>query len=221
MIKYINHQNKTSPFRATKARELYNVQNPATLLLEAQSQSVLISDTNVALDYVDYITGTPLLNRDCNIALEQQEEDKAIYEEGVSGSAYGFNSASAETNLNTGTYKGLLYNQIYRAFYNTYHNPTEIFGMENIDFPLSKTRRYLADKFRMFTIPRLVMGDKISPGSVQFQDTAFDDNVRVQDDANGNLIAGDNLFSKVQEVRVHGNWILSGTASYTCPVYSD
>lgn len=207
----------TSPFRATKARQLYNVQNPDGLLLEEYSASVLIPDTNIALDYVDYITGTPLLNRDCNIALEQQAEDMAIYEEGVSGSAYGFNSASAEMNRNTGTYKGLLYNQMYRAFYNEYHNPTEIFGMENIDFPLNKTNRYLADKFRMFTIPRFVMGDKIAPGSVQFQDTAFDDNVNVQDDSNGNLIASSNLFSKVQEVRGFGNWILSGTASYTCP----
>ena len=218
MIKQLKKTDvKTSPFRATRARELYNVQNSATPILEENSSSVLIPDTNIALDYVDYVTGTPLLNRDCNIALEQQEEDMAIYEEGISGSAYGFNLASADINMETGTYKGLLYNQMYRAFYNEYHNPTEIFGMENIDFPLSKTKRYLADTFRMFSIPRLIMGDRIAPGSVRFQDTAFDDNVRIQDDSNGNLIAGDNLFSKVQEVRVLGNWVLSGTSSYACP----
>jgi hypothetical protein len=211
----------TSPFRATKARELYNVQNPDQVILEQDSASVVIPDTPIALDYVDYITGTPLLNRDCDIALEQQADDLAIYEEGISGSLKAFNSASADTNLNTGTYKELLYNQMFRAFYNEYHNPTEIFGMENIDFPLSKTNRYLADKFRMFTIPRFVMGDKIAPGSVQFQDTAFDDNVIVVDDANGNLIAGGNLFSKVQEVRVLGNDVLAGTISNTCPVFYD
>lgn len=211
----------TSPFRATKARELYNVQNPDQVILEQDSASVIIPDTPVALDYVDYITGTPLLNRDCDIALEQQADDLAIYEEGISGSVKTFNSASADKNLNTGTYKELLYNQMYRAFYNDYRNPTEIFGMENVDFQLNKTNLYLADKFRMFTIPRLVMGDKISPGSVQFQDTSFDDNVSVQDDANGNLIAGYDLFSKIQEVRVLSNWILQGTSSYTCLTYYD
>ena len=211
----------TSPFRATKARELFNVQNPDQVILEQDSASVVIPDTPIALDYVDYITGTPLLNRDCDIALEQQTEDLAIYEEGISGSLKTFNSASAETNLNTGTYKELLYNQMYRAFYNNYRNPTEIFGMENVDFQLNKTNLYLADKFRMFTIPRLVMGDKIAPGSVQFQDTSFDDNVDVRDDSNGNLTAGTNLFSKIQEVRVLGNLIAPGSASYECPVFYD
>ena len=203
----------TSPFRATKARELFNVQNPDQVILEQDSASVVIPDTPIALDYVDYITGTPLLNRDCDIALEQQTEDLAIYEEGISGSLKTFNSASAETNLNTGTYKELLYNN--------YRNPTEIFGMENVDFQLNKTNLYLADKFRMFTIPRLVMGDKIAPGSVQFQDTSFDDNVDVRDDSNGNLTAGTNLFSKIQEVRVLGNLIAPGSASYECPVFYD
>ena len=211
----------TSPFRATKARELFNVQNPDQVILEQDSASVVIPDTPIALDYVDYITGTPLLNRDCDIALEQQTEDLAIYEEGISGSLKTFNSASAETNLNTGTYKELLYNQMYRAFYNNYRNPTEIFGMENVDFQLNKTNLYLADKFRMFTIPRLVMGDKIAPGSVQFQDTSFDDNVDVRDDSNGTLTAGTNLFSKIQEVRVLGNLIAPGSASYECPVFYD
>ena len=108
----------TSPFRATKARELYNVQNPDQVILEQDSASVVIPETPIALDYVDYLTGTPLLNRDCDIALEQQTADLALYEEGISGSVKPFDSASAEINLNTGTYKVLLYNQMYRAFYN-------------------------------------------------------------------------------------------------------
>lgn len=211
----------TSPFRATKARQLYNVQNPDQVILEQESASVVIPETFIALDYIDYFTGNPLLNRDCNIALEQQTEDVAVYEEGFSGSNARFDLTTAEKNMNTGTYKILLYNQMYRAFYNNYLNPTEIFGMENIDFPLNKTNLYLADTFKMFTIPRLVMGDKIAPGSVQFHDTSLDDNANVQDDSNGNLIAGSNLFSKVQEVRALGNWVLSGTASYTCLVYYD
>lgn len=211
----------TSPFRATKARELYNVQNPDQVILEQDSGSVVIPDTPVAIDYVDYLTGTPLLNRDCDVALEQQSDDVAVYEEGSSGSLKLFDSASAEKNTNTGTYKMLLYNQMYRAFYNDYRNPTEIFGMENVDFQLNKTNLYLADKFRMFTIPRFVMGDKLAPGSIQFQDTSFDDNVNVVDDFNGNLNASKNLFSKIQEIRVLGNWILPGSASYECPLYYD
>jgi hypothetical protein len=211
------------PFRANKARQLFNVQNPACPILEPYSQSIYeYQNENIALDYVDYLTGTPLLNRDCNIALEQQEDDVAVYEEGFSGSLKPYNSGSDEFNP-SGTSKLLLYNQIRQSFYNEWHNPTEIFGMENIDFPLSKTNRYLANDFRMFTIPRFVMGDRIQPGSVQFQDTAFDDNVNIYDDSNGNLIAGDNLFSKVQEIRLVGNYIVPGdvTASYTCPVFYD
>jgi len=211
----------TSPFRATKARELYNIQNPDTVILEEYSGSSIIPETQVILDYIDYVTGTPLLNRDCYIALEQQSDDLAIYEEGTSGSVKTFDSASAEINMNTGTYKELLYNQMSRAFYNNYRNPTKIFGMENIDFQLNKTNLYMADEFRMFTIPRIIMGDKIAPGSVQFQDTSFDDNVSIQDDSNGNLNAGTNLFSKIQEVRVFGNYILSGTAFYVCDIFVD
>lgn len=208
-----------SPFRANKARQLFNVQNDDCVILEPFSASVDVYDNEtIALDYVDYVTGTPLLNRDCNIALEQQVQDAAVYEEGISGSLRNYNPDTDQFN-DSGTSKLLLYNQMRRAFYNDWHNPTEIFGMENIDFPLSKTNRYLADTFRMFTIPRLMMGDRIQPGSVQFQDTAFDDNVRIQDDSDGNLIAGDNLFSKVQEVRTSGNHIYEGSSSYTCPVF--
>lgn len=207
-----------SPFRANKTRRLFNVQNDSCVILEPLSSSIdMYDDETIVLDYIDYITGTPLLNQDCNIALEQQTEDVAIYEEGISGSLKRYDPDTDSFNF-SGTSKLLLYNQMHCAFYNNWHNPTEIFGMENIDFPLAKTNRYLADAFRMFTIPRLVMGDRIQPGSVQFQDTALDDNVRVQDDANGNLIAGDNLFSKVQEVRGIGNQIYEGTSSYTCPV---
>ena len=171
---------------------------------------------SVALDYIDYVTGEPLLNNECNIALEQQDEDKAVYEEGISGSLKPYNFLTDAFNF-TGTSKLLLYNQIRQAFYNDYHNPTEIFGMENLDFQLSQTNLYLENRFRMFTIPRLIMGDKIQPGSVKFQDTAFDDNVTVNDDFDGNLIAGSYLFSKIQEIRTLGNSILQGSSSNQCP----
>ena len=75
----------------------------------------------------------------------------------------------------------------------------------------------------MFSIPQLVFGDKIKPKSVQFYDNLFDDNVVITDDGYQNLIAGTNLFSKVQEVRYFpsgSNQILQGMASYVCPMYS-
>jgi hypothetical protein len=92
--------------------------------------------------------------------------------------------------------------------------------MENIDFPLSQTNRYLADNFRMFTIPQRMFGDKLVEGTIRFYDTAFDDNVDIYDDRVGNLIASKNLFSKVQEIRTLGNLVITGsaTASYVCPL---
>jgi hypothetical protein len=208
-----------SPFTTTKAWELFNNENNDTILLESYSASVVIADTQVALEYVDYTTPTPSINTSCSIALEQQPDDRATFEEGVSGSLRNFDPASAAMNVN-GSYKGLLYTQIANTFYNTYRNPLQIWGMENIDFPLSRTNRYLTDRFRVFTIPRELFGEKIMEGSVRFDDSTFDENIDIYDDGFGNLVASDHLFSKVQEVRVQTNMVLSGTSSYTCPTAS-
>ena len=209
MIKHINHQNvSTTPFVAAKARVLSNTQNEDTIILEP---NVYASGTNISLDYIDYNSGDPVINRECNIALEQQDADVIQYEEGITGSAT-FNFASDARNTN-GTYKSLVHRQTKNAFYNTYRNPTEIFGVEHIDFPLSKTLRNLSSQFRMFTIPPLVFGDKIQPQSIKFYDTLLDDNVEIFDDGYQNLIAGYNLFSKVQEIRTLGNFIFPGTSS--------
>jgi hypothetical protein len=221
MIKHINHQNvSTTPFVAAKARALSNIQNADTVILEPNAYP---NGTNISLDYVDYNSGDPVINRECDIALEQQGLDSLGYEEGITGSAI-FNSASAQNT--DGTYKSLVHRQTRNAFYNTYHNPTEIFGVEHIDFPLSKTLRNLSSEFRMFTIPRLVFGDKIQPQSLKFYDTLLDDNVAIFDDGYQNLIAGYNLFSKVQEVRTFPSMsqlIITGsaTASYYCPTYQN
>lgn len=210
-----------SPFTTTKAWELFNIENDAGLLVETSS---LVPDEEVdqiALDYIDYNIGpNPILNRECNIALEQQTEDQLMFEEGISSSYKFFDTASQPRN-NSGTYKSLLYTQISNAFYNHYRNPTQIFGMDNIDFPLNKTNRWLADNFRMFTIPRMMFGEKLVEGSIRFYDTAFDDNVDIYDDRVGNLVAADHLFSKVQEIRRLGNDIVAeGTASYACSLPS-
>lgn len=222
MIKHINHQNvSTTPFVAAKARVLSNIQNSDTLILEPD---VYTAGTNVSLDYVDYNSGDPIINRECDVALEQQGEvDSLGYEEGITGSG-NFNSASDSRNTD-GTYKSLVYTTTKNAFYNSYRNPTEIFGVEHIDFPLSKTLRNLSDSFRMFNIPQTVFGDKIQPQSLRFYDTLLDDNVTIIDDGYQNLIAGYNLFSKVQEVRTWPsgagvqNEIFPGTASFNCPTY--
>lgn len=210
MIKQIGNYSKVvSPFTAIKAWNLYNIENETAILLD--------SDDFLAFDYVDY-SGTPLLNRDCNIALEQQEQDDAQYEEGISGSGY-FDPETDAKNP-SGTSKRLLHDQVARAFYNTYRNPLQIFGMNNIDLPLDQTNRTLGNQFLLFSIPRNIMGDRLVAGTIQMYDTSLDDNIRIVDDKVGNLNAGTNLFSRVQEVRRFGNTILEGSSSYTCPVYS-
>lgn len=219
MIKHINHQNfSTTPFVAAKSWDLYNAQNEDTVLIE-QDDSI-----SVAIDYIDYNTGIPLLNRECNLALEQQDADILYYEEGVTGS--GLFDPDIDPKNYDGTYKRLVHIQVENAFYNKRNNPSQIFGVEYIDFPISRTKRYLSDHFRMFTIPRDIFGEKIKPLSVYFYDTALDDNVTVHDDGYQNLNAGFDLFSKVQEIRTYipptgSNSIQPGSASCSCLVYDD
>ena len=215
MIKHINHQNfSTTPFVAAKSWDLYNIQSDESILLEPSG-----SNEQVALEFVDWNNGSPFLNRHCNVTLEQEPADILFYEEGKTGSGV-FDSALDEKNTD-GTYKRLVHNQIRTSFYNTYNNPFQILGVEYVDFPISKTLRNLSSYFRMFTIPRNVFGEKIVPSSVKFYDNNLDDNVSIYDDGYQNLIAGVNLFSKVQEVRLLGNLIVSGSASYDCPVFDD
>ena len=219
MTKQINRQNfLTTPFVAIKQWELDNVNNEDLILLEPSASGVPILDTSLALEYIDYNTVTPSLNRNCNISPEQQPYDLATYEQGISGS--GLFNPNSETKNNTGTYKRLVYNQIGRSFYNNYKNPLQIMGMDNIDFPLSETNRNLTNQFLLFTIPQKIMGDGLVNGSIIMYDTEMDDNVNIYDDSNGNLIVGNNLFSKIQEVRPLGNIINVGTSSYSCPVYT-
>ena len=202
-----------SPFITMRAWNLYNIENDDLVLIEPPGAP----EEPVALDYIDY-SGTPILNRECNIALEQQEANLAQYQEGVSGS--GFFSPDDDQNAD-GTYKRLIFDQMEKAFYNKYRNPLKIFGMENIDFPLDRTVRNLGNRFLMFTIPREMMGDRLVAGTIQMYDANLDDNVNIYDDRVGNLFAGANLFSKVQEVRALGNLVLSGSVSSNCVVYTE
>lgn len=220
MIKQLNKSDIIlSPFKAIKDWELFNINiiNSDLILVDIPSSSSF--EFPISLDYIDYYIGNPLLDRECDIALEQQSTNKSIYEEGILSNET-FDPLTSKQNVN-GTYKMLVYSVINKAFYNQYHNPVEIFGMENIDFPLSQTNRYLADSFRMFNIPQNTFGDKLVEGSIKLYDTTLDDNVTISDDKLGNLIAGSYLFSKIQEVRSLGNIFVDGIASYDCPKYSD
>jgi hypothetical protein len=206
MIKHINNQNfLTTPFVAIKRWELSNVDPKDVVLTDLTG-----SEESIALEFVDYTTGTPFVNRECNIALDHQPNDLAIPESGKSGSGTFFPTIE-DTNQKTNTFKRLVYAQIQKAFYNNYKNPLKIFGIDNIDFPLSNTDRFIGDEFLMFTIPRNVFGERMSENTVIMYDRTFDDNVLIQDDGYGNLIAGLNLFSKIQEVRTFGNDIISGS----------
>lgn len=226
MIKQINHQNiLTTPFIAEKSWEMYNVDSNDLVLQEPYSSSwdglswvpTAIPDTNTALEYVQYTETGSVLNRDCNIALEQQTTDLAIFQEGINVTS-SYDPSANLTNLD-GTYKWLVYSQIKNSFYNSYNNPLQIFGVEYFDFPLSKTVRHLANNIKIFTIPQKNFGDTIKGESVEFFDAAFNDNNVIRDDGYQNLWIGENLFSNVQEVRALGsipNLILDGDSGYIC-----
>jgi len=211
MIKNINHQNfLTTPFVAYKSWQLYNNNSDELVILEPTS-----SEDTVALEFLDYSSGTgSFVNTECSIALEQQSEDLAKFQEGKTGSGI-FYPEIEEQNAD-GTFKRLIYSQIKSAFYNSYKNPIQIFGVENIDFPLSQTFRDLSSQIRIFTIPRQVFGEKLIENSVQLNDTSLDDNIKIKDDGYQNLIAHSNIFSKIQEIRNFGNNIFFGTSSYLC-----
>lgn len=206
---------KTTPFIASKNWHFLNSQNDDLVLLDVNSESPAGEDTFVAVEFIDYNNDylNGILNTSCNIALDQQTDDPVLYEEGISGS--GLFYVDDVKNLN-GTYKRLVYHQIIRAFYNNYHNPLQIFGLETIDFQTSGLKRYPASTFKVFSLPQIKFGEKMVEGSVTFVDNAFDDNYVINDDGQGNLIAAENLFSKIQEVRHIDNVIDSGSISYSC-----
>jgi hypothetical protein len=209
MLKQINKSNfLTTPFSAVKEWNFNNTENDDLLLLDTASFTPFL-----ALEYIDYY-GDPIVNRDCDIALEQQPPNWAIFEEGLKGS--GFFYPEKESKNDTGTYKRLVYDQIINAFYNSYKNPLEIFGSENIDFILSRMHRFYADDFRMFSFPTKIYGDSIQKKSVIFYDNALDDFAEITDDGYGNLVAQKYLFSKVQEVRKFGNIYVEGDAGLDC-----
>lgn len=214
MIKNINSQNFiTTPCVITKPWCVSNVINDDLLLAEQTGSSG--EDLAIAVEYLDYAGSSPFLNRNCSIALEQQTDDSVIYREGEKSDGNFFPDTAPKNP--DGTYKRLVYSYIKSAFYNNRRNPVEIFGIDNIDFQLGKTDRYLADNFREFGIPQQIFGDRITEGTVRVTDNTLDDNVNIIDDSYGNLIASNNLFSKIQEIGYFNQELHSGSIDIGCP----
>ena len=214
MIKLLKkYQVQLTPFEATKDWSLSNVNNDDLLLPEDTGSEVAI-----AQEIIDYSSGFPVDNYICDIALEQQDDDLAILEDGlkITGIFY----PDIDPTNNDGTYKRSIYYQIRTMFYNMYRDPTEIWGLENIDFELSKTKRKLSDKFRLINIPRNVFGDKITPKSLNIFDNTLDNDYSITDDGNGNVFAGTNLFSHQQEIGEYKNEFDSSSASSYCDLYN-
>ena len=204
---------QTTPFVATKPWVLTSFHNQDLILIEGTGSIA------IAQEFIDYEGGDdlPILNRECDIANEQQVADTVLYEEGqkITGVFY----PETDPQNNTGTFKRLVYTQIKNAFYNTYQNPTKMFGLENIDFQLSQTQKFLNDKFRVFTIPQNQFGEKVLPNSVVLVDNSLDDNFEIVDDGDGNIIAKENLFARVQEVRKFYNIVNPSTTNSYCSNY--
>lgn len=216
MIKNLKQTDvQVTPFIASKNWTLSNTQNDAILLLDQTGSSG--QDLGLAVEYVDYGDGSaPATSSLPCLALDQQVYDDVIYQEGISGSGL-FTPSNESTNLN-GTYKRLVYNTMYNMFYNKYNDPTKLFGMEYIDLQSSNTKRFISDKIRSFQVPRNNFGDKIIPGTIELIDNSLDDDYQIIDDGNENLIAGSNLFSKVQEIGDFQNTFTSGYNGY-CETY--
>lgn len=211
MVKSLKkYEIQLTPFAATKHWTLNNTDNSNLLLTE--------DNFPIALEFLDYGDGRtlPVVNSACDIALEQQNNDLANLTEGlkVTGPFY---PETDPQNLD-GTYKRPIYYQVKTLFYNTYLDPTKIWGVENIDFQESKTQRQLSDRFRLIDIPKNVFGDKITPLSVNMFDNTLDNNYLITDDGNGNLFAGTNLFSNQQELGEYRNNFKMGSSSF-CDFY--
>ena len=214
MLKLL-HKNDTkiSPFFVTKPWELSNVINDDLIIMEHSGSDGL----PVCLEYIEYTSKFPITSSNCNIAKEQQDNDLANYKSGIKLSGL-FYPETDPKNLD-GTYQRVVYSQIIKTFYNNYRDPTKIWGLENLDFELSKTKRYISDRFKMFEIPQYTFGEKILPSSVVMYDDTTDNDYIIVDDGNCNLFAGTNIFSHQQEIGEYSNQFITGSLNGSCDYY--
>jgi hypothetical protein len=209
------HRNDTvtTPFVVTKNWNLSNVTNEDSILMEHSGSDGL----PVALEYLILLPNYTITASACNIALEQQADDLARYRSGLKLSGIFYPNIDP-TNLD-GTYQRVVYSQVVNMFYNDYRDPTKIWGLEQIDFDKSKTKRFLSDKFKMFEIPQPVYGEKIIPNTITMVDRTTDNDYIITDDGNCNLFAGTNIFAHQQEIGEFVNTFLSGSSGY-CDYYN-
>ena len=195
---------------------LNNSDNENLLLSESTGSD---DGTPFALEFIDYGDGTeyPIDNSLCDIALEQQANDLATTEIGLN--VKGIFYPDTDPTNDDGTYQRSIYHQIETMFYNMYLDPSKIWGIENIDFQISQTKRILSDRFRLIDIPRTVYGEKITPKTFVAYDNTLDNSYQIKDDGNGNLFAGTNLFSHQQELGEYVNEFIANMSSSYCDYY--
>ncbi len=209
------HKNDTqvTSFIVTKNWNLSNVNNDDLVVMEHTGSPGL----PVGLEYIEYTPQQPITSSNCDIALEQQEDDLATFNDGLK--TEGLFYPDTDPQNNDGTYKRLIYSQIYNTFYNQYRDPTKIWGLENLDFELSNTKRFISDEFTVIYIPQIVFGEKIIENTFVLYNTTTDNNYTIVDDGNCNLFAGTNLFSHQQEVGEYPNNFVATSSTY-CNFYS-
>lgn len=214
MLKLLhNDDTQNTPFVATKYWALNNVLNEDSILMEHSGSD----GPAVALEYLTLLPNVAVTaSNPCNIALEQQTNDKARFRDGTKITGI-FYPDTDPKNLD-GTYQRVVYAQVVKMFYNDYRDPTKIWGLEKIDFDTSKTKRFLSDKFKMFEIPQPVYGEKIIPNTVIMFDKTTDNDYEIKDDGNCNLFAGTNLFAHQQELGNYFNQFISGSSG-ACDYY--
>jgi len=213
MLKLLHKDDtQTTPFVVTKNWELSNVTNEDVILMEHSGSDGL----PVGIEYLIFGPNFPVTASNCNVALENQTNDLARYRDGLKLS--GIFYPDSDPKNNDGTYQRVVYSQVVNMFYNNYRDPTKIWGLEQIDFDKSQTKRFLADKFKMFEIPQLVYGEKMIPNTIVIYDKTTDNDYLITDDGNCNLFAGKNIFAHQQEIGEFVNGFVTGSLNY-CDFY--
>lgn len=203
MIKSLNKGDiQVTPFIADKSWRVQNIDNDDLILWMSGSLS-----GSIAHMYIDYGDGTsaPITNSYCDLALLQQSNQIYItYQQGTNtpstffpvGNQY-YDSSSNAVNFD-GTYKNIVYNTHKQLFYNTYNNPTQIWGLENIN--LSGSKKLLTDTMDVFTLNRFQFGEKIIPNSIQIIDEQLDETYTIVDDGANNLTLKGTHFNNFQQL---------------------
>lgn len=203
MIKNLNRDDiQVTPFIAAKTWNLQNIEDEDLILWMSGSESGSLS--HIYIDYGDGLS-TSSVNSSCNLALQQQDSQLTLtYQRGISGSVTYFpidnpyyDSGSQPVNQD-GTFMSVVYTVNKQLFYNTYDNPTQIWGLENIN--LNSNHRLLTDAMDVFTLSKNQFGEKIIPHSVVIQDNLGEIDYKIVDDGNTNLILDGIYFSTFQQV---------------------